>query len=412
MPLINPYHPGTNEHVDFEIWNNGVERFNDPARRYSKNTRQPHELDYLRGFHDPVTLAAIKARIAAVTGSYVNVTSLWLDKTAYVYPKSQHISSKTRRELADLAVVLRDCSSGWPTLRTMWLLQAKKGDNPASSLPSNPSTKKEIELFEQSPQFELESWSKPKTKLFFDLEPEFGSPQNSANFRHWSFLMFRETPNVPTSGGSSPAQWRWSGSDQNPLIGSFMEGITQMLLHPRNPDHKGEWLFTRSSTGWTALYHALMRHMPSHHFLRHAGGPMRITSFSSSQSRFSSFGQFVLNNPYLRQILPNSKHNFRHLFSSSAFKSDLISTGFYRSQGLQDWKMEMSFDDFWQDVEKNIGKSIDHAIDSEDSDYAPERNNDIDFSGGGGRPPGNNADDGDERSSYPARSTLLIDIHR
>lgn len=411
MPLINPYRLGTNEHVDFEIWNNGVERFNDPTRRYSKNTRQPHELDYLRGFHDPVTLAAIKARIAAVTGCSVNVTSVWLDKTAYVYPMSQHVSSKTRRELADLAVVLRDRSSGWPTLRTMWLLQAKKGNNPASSLPPNPSTKKEIELFEQSPQFELESWSKPKTKRFFDLEPEFGSPQNSANFRHWSFLMFRETPNVPLGGGPSPAQWRWSGSDPNPLIGSFMEGITQMLLHPRNPDHKGEWLFRRRRTGWAALYYALMRHMPSQQFLRHADGPMRITSFSTSHLPVASFGQSVLNNDYLIN-LPYYFNNFRNLFLSSAFKSDLISTGFYGSQRLQDWKMEMSYDDFWQDVEKNIGKSIDHAIDSEDSDYVPERNNDTGFSDGGNRPPGNNSDDGDESGPSPARSTLLIDIRR
>ncbi len=68
MPLTNPYRSGTDDHVDFEIWNNGVERFNDPARNYSRHTRQPHELDYLRGFHDPVSLGAIKARIAEVTG--------------------------------------------------------------------------------------------------------------------------------------------------------------------------------------------------------------------------------------------------------------------------------------------------------------------------------------------------------
>lgn len=246
MPLTNPYPSGTDNHVDFEIWNNGVERFNDPARKYSRHTGQPHELDYLRGFHDPGTLAAIKARIAAVTGQTVNVTSFWLDKTAYVSPTTPGVSTK-KRELADLAIVLRDYAR---RDHVMWILQAKKGDNAATRLATGGSTSKEIELFEKAPQFELEPLSKAKTNLAFNLEPEFGPPANSVNFRHWSFLMFRETPTTPAASGPSPAQWRWNGSGQNPQTGSFMKGITEMLLSPMDPDHKGAKLLPGMPTGW------------------------------------------------------------------------------------------------------------------------------------------------------------------
>ena len=126
LPLNNPYPLGTDEHVDFVIWNNGVERFNDPMRRYSQRTSQPHELDYLRGFHDPATLDVIKARLAAVTGKPVNVTSFWLDKTAYVSPTTAGVS-KARRELADLAVVLHDDTQDH---HAMWILQAQKNNFP------------------------------------------------------------------------------------------------------------------------------------------------------------------------------------------------------------------------------------------------------------------------------------------
>jgi hypothetical protein len=271
-PLNNPYSLGTDEHVDFVIWNNGVERFNDPTRRYSKRSVQPHELDYLRGFHDPATLDSIKARLATVTKKHVNVTSFWLDKTAYVFPTTAGVSNQ-RRELADLAVVLHDYSLNH---YAMWILQAKKSDDATDSMPTWGATGKEIELFERSPQFELEQLPKAKTKMAFDLEPEFGSPSNSANFRHWSFLMFLQTPATPPTGVTSPVQWRWSGSSQNPQTGSFMTGITEMLLPDTNMNHKGAKLLSGNPTGWKALYDALTYHVPATTILGHAGRPMRI----------------------------------------------------------------------------------------------------------------------------------------
>ncbi|MGV0962239.1 MAG: hypothetical protein ACOYB1_20655 [Limnohabitans sp.] len=406
MPLTNPYPSGTDNHVDFEIWNNGVERFNDPARKYSRHTGQPHELDYLRGFHDPGTLAAIKARIAAVTGQTVNVTSFWLDKTAYVIPTTPGVSTK-KRELADLAIVLRDYAR---RDHVMWILQAKKGDSAAARLATGGSTPKEIELFEKAPQFELEPLSKSKTNLTFNLEPEFGPPANSVNFRHWSFLMFRETPTAPAASGPSPAQWRWNGSGQNPQTGSFMKGITEMLLSPMDPDHKGAKLLPGMPTGWKGLHDALMNHVPSGAFLGHAGRPMRITAFSTPAPLHWQIGIWptnVISSPLFRFVVFSD--GVAHLWPP-AIKFDMISTGPDEGQELQDWKMEMSNNDFWRGVEQDISTSIDRAIDSEISDEAPPRDSDADFAGGGRRPPGEDAGDEDGNGAHPARATLVIDI--
>lgn len=406
MPLTNPYPSGTDDHVDFEIWNNGVERFNDPALRYSSHTRQPHELDYLRGFHDLATLAAIKARIAAVTGQTVNVTSFWLDKSAYVFPTTPGVSTK-RRELADLAVVLRDYVR---RDHAMWILQAKKGDNAAGHLAAGGSTPKEIELFEKAPQFELEPFSKAKTKQAFNLEPEFGPPANSANFRHWSFLMFRETPTAPAAGGPSPAQWRWNGSDPNPQTGSFMKGITEMLLAPMHPDHKGEKLLPGMPTGWKGLHDALMNHVPSGTFLGHAGGPMRISAFSTAAPLHWQIGLGPLHEGFrIPRWFAFFGDGVAHLWPP-AFNFDMISTGPNEGQELQDWKMQMSKNNFWRRVEQDISKSIDRAIDSEISDDEPPRDGDADFAGGGRRPPGDDTGGEDGNGAHPARATLVIDI--
>ncbi len=407
MPLTNPYPAGTDDHVDFEIWNNGVERFNDPARRYSKRSVKPHELDYLRGFHDPATLAAIKARIAAVTGQLVNVTSFWLDKTAYVHPTTPGVSTD-RRELADLAVVLRDFAR---RDHVMWILQAKKGDNPAGTLDTKYSTLKEIALFEKAPQFELELLSKAKPMPAFDLEPEFGPPSNSANFRHWSFLMFRETPTAPAASGPSPAQWRWDGSGPIPKTGSFMQGITEMLLPRMSPNHKGEKLLPRVPDGWNDLHDALMNHVPAAVVLGHAEQPMRISAFVPAAQMHWQIGSRGLDDRHdLRYILYARARNGVAYFWPPAFKFDMICTGPGDGKELQEWKMDMSESPFWQGVEQAIGQSIQHAIDTEMSDDDGQRDGDGDSAGGGRLPPGDGTGGEDGNGAHPARATLVIDI--
>lgn len=396
--MTNPYNHGTDEYVDFEIWNNGVERFNDPAHQYSKHSLQPHELDYLRGFHHPATLDVIQARLAAVTRKHVKVTSFWLDKTAYVFPSTPGVSTP-RRELADLAVILHDYSQNH---HVMWILQAKKSDDAADPLPSGSSTQKEIELFEKSPQFELEQLPKGKTKLAFDLEPEFGSPANSASFRHWSFLMFRQTPSAPHAAAPSPVQWRWNGSDLHPQTGSFMKGITEMLHPPSRSDHKGAKLLKNGHNGWKALHDALMTHLPATTILGHARGPMRISTFyrGSPLIWWISSHHRQLSN-YINRGVANWL---------PALKFDMITTGFSQNEKLQGWKKRVSDNDFWREAEKSITQSIDRAINSENSDDESQGHADADFVGGGMRPPENNADGEDGDGANPARATLIIEI--
>jgi hypothetical protein len=406
LPLKNPYALGTDEHVDFVIWNNGVECFNDPARRYSNHTRQPHELDYLRGFHDPATLDAIKARLATVTKKHVSVTSFWLDKTAYVFPTTAGVSIQ-RRELADLAVVLRDDSLNH---HAMWILQAKKNDNAAASNLSGRSTQLEIELFEKFPQFELEQMSKAKTKLAFDLAPEFGSPANSANFRHWSFLMFRETPTAPPSGVTSPVQWRWNGSGPNPQTGSFMKGITEMLLPPSKSNHKGAKLLNNGPNGWKALHDALMKHVPDTTILGHARRPMRISALANGMPLLWWSGM-----PLLWGSSPPYSRFFRNLYLEfdrwpPAFKFDMISTGSRDNEESQNWREQIQDDLDWQKAERSISESIERAIKSENLDDEPQRVGDPDFVGGGRQPPGDSAGGEDGSGAHPARATLIIKI--
>jgi hypothetical protein len=404
MKLTNPYSPSSDEYVDFEIWNNGIECFNDPKRRYSKSnhTRLPHELDYLRGFHDPNTLDVIKASLAVATGKPVKVTSFWLDKTAYVFPTTAGVS-KQRRELADLAVVLHDYSQDHPQgHHAMWILQAKKSDNAACSMPSGGATKKEIELLERSPQFELEPWSKAKKNLAFDLEPEFGPPSNSANFRHWSFLLFRKTPVAPPARVPSPVQWRWNGSSLNPQTGSFMTGIRQMLLPRTCPNYKGEKLVEGNSTGWQALHDALMNHVPATTILGHARRPMRISTFPKGM-------------PLLWWTGPLYYRFVRNLYLEfglwpPAFKFDMISTGSRENEKLQNWKKWMSDDFDWREAERSISESIERAIRSEDLHDEPQRDGDADFVGGGRQPPGDSSGGEDGNGAHPARATLIIEI--
>jgi hypothetical protein len=284
----------------------------------------------------------------------------------------------------------------------MWILQAKKKDKAAGPMPTGGSTQKEIDLFEKFPQFELEQLPKAKTRLASDLEPEFGSPSNSANFRHWSFLMFRETPATPPTGVTSPVQWRWNGSSLNPQTGSFMTGITEMLLPPLHSNHKGAKLLNNGPKGWKALYEALMKHVPATTILGHAKAPMRISTFSKGMLLLWWSGQ-----PYHRFF-----HNLYLEFGLwlPAFKFDMISTGFRENEELQNWKKRMSDDLYWQEAERSISESIDRAIDSEDLDDEPQRDGDADFIGGGMQPPGDSAGGEDGNGAHPARATLIIEI--
>jgi hypothetical protein len=190
-----------------------------------------------------------------------------------------------------------------------------------------------------------------------------------------------------------------------------MKGITEMLLKPTDPDHKGARLLPGMPNGWGSLHDALMNHVPSGAFLGHAGGPMRISAFHTSAPLYCQIGYGPVHKGVRSPLLVAFfGYKATRSWSPPAFKFDMISTGPDEGQELRNWKMQMSNDDFWQSVEQDISKSIDNASDLEISDDEPPRDGDADFAGGRPPPPADGSGGEDGNGAHPARATLVIDI--
>ncbi len=216
----NPFPSASAEHIDFELWKAGAERFFNGAA-YSKKVAVPHELDYLRGILSLSSLALLRDFLEKGLGTpNIKLTSVWLDKIAKVAPIGPGINP-ANRELGDLAVVIRrhDHASDFIS---MWILQAKKLATPAIGLPTDPSTKKEIELLEGCPDFFF--IRADKTKRLIRLQADF--KKNHLNYKHWAFLaLFNDPLNYAPS--SNPNQWRWPGTAASPSCGSFAEAVLE-----------------------------------------------------------------------------------------------------------------------------------------------------------------------------------------
>lgn len=216
---INPFTKNSPEYVDFELWKAGVDRFTDPILRYPPGGSVPHELDYLRGMHSPTSLKLLRDFLIKNLGTpNVKITSVWLDKIAKVAPVGKGIDP-SNRELGDLAVVVRRLDT-IKDFTSMWVLQAKKLPLPTSTLPHDISTKKEIELLEKCPDFDF--IRADKTKCRIQLQSDFG--KNHLTYKHWAFLTLLNDPAHYTPN-RDPNQWRWSGTDASPSIGSFSQAV-------------------------------------------------------------------------------------------------------------------------------------------------------------------------------------------
>ena len=64
------------------------------------------ELDFLRGMHQGNALRYLARELSSATGRAIHLTSIWLDKHAWV-SWSQGGNRVDKRELADLAVIVR-----------------------------------------------------------------------------------------------------------------------------------------------------------------------------------------------------------------------------------------------------------------------------------------------------------------
>ena len=147
--------------------------------------------------------------VATLGSSAVRITSLWLDKFVWVYPKQSVYPG--RRELADLAVTIRvNKSATW-----MWLLQGKKMANALDPLPTDDSTTKEVELLTKNLPFELKGFVRSANAkgwvavmVPISLGTDFGVPPAPATFNHWFFLSFFGDPIAYNANNAeNPCQW-------------------------------------------------------------------------------------------------------------------------------------------------------------------------------------------------------------
>ncbi len=204
--------------MDTDLWDSGFNNARSPGN--------PDELDFLRGFHNLASLTLLRNWLQANSGSNIRLTSVWQDKYGNVVPNPLAPGQQySYQEVADLAVIVRDArnsqASAW-----MWLLQAKVVSNSSSPLPAGNSTAREIYLYESMPDF---TWHGKQSLGFnFQLKRDFPGP--AADYKHWSFLCFREKAQPRSS--NKFVDVRWPGSSSSGLaVTSFCDELLELVTH-------------------------------------------------------------------------------------------------------------------------------------------------------------------------------------
>ena len=204
--------------MDADLWDFGY--------NHARNPGNPHELDFLRGFHDLATLTLLRNWLQANSGSSIRLTSVWQDKYGNVIPNPLAPGQKYNyQEIADLAVIVRNAQNSQAST-WMWLLQAQVVKNSSSPLPGGTSTAREIYLYETMPEF---TWHGKQSLGFkFQLKNDFPGP--AANYKHWSFMCFRE--NAQPLPKQKFIDVRWPGSPSSGLAAaSFCDELLELVTH-------------------------------------------------------------------------------------------------------------------------------------------------------------------------------------
>ena len=243
---VNPFAPHTPEHVDFELWS------------MSHNAASGSgELDFLRGVHSAPGIAEIKAFLVRLgQPGLIRVSSIWLDKYPIVVPLASSGCSTSKREIGDLAVVVRQSRPSNLSI-LMWILQAKVE---APNWQALGSSKKEIELYERLPAFDLFSSQHAGARHIdsFNLGLDF-SGVNPMDRRFWNYLLFKDNSpgkGTVTAAGPSPMRAHWLSA--GPHDWSFASGLESMLtsgslLHAQTHVHP------KLHPEWRRLYQRLWR---------------------------------------------------------------------------------------------------------------------------------------------------------
>lgn len=216
MPHPTPTPPA--EDMDAILWDFGYKN--------ARSTGNPNELDFLRGFHDLSSLTLLKNWLQENSGSNIRLTSVWQDKYGYVVPDPLAPGQEYNyQEIGDLAVIVRDAYNR-PASDWMWLLQAKVVSSSSAPLPAGNSTAREIYLYESMPDF---TWhGKQSQGHKFQLKNDFKCP--SSDYKHWSFLCFRE--NAMPSPGNKFIDVRWPGTPSSRLrVTSFCDELLELITH-------------------------------------------------------------------------------------------------------------------------------------------------------------------------------------
>ncbi len=256
----NPFASHTPEYVDFELWSMA-----------HHNPRGSGELEFLRGVHSSTGVAEIKAFLVRLgQPGLIRVSSIWLDKYPIVVPHAASGCSTDKREIGDLAVVVRQSHPDGLSIR-MWILQAKVA---APNWQGAGSSAKEIELYERLPAFDLYSSQHAGARKIdsFDLALDFGAV-NPVDRRFWSYLLFKD--NSPGTSAVTPAdpspmraQWRAKG----PHDWSFAERL-ESALTSGSPQHRQTQVHPRVNPEWRRLYRRLWRFASRKKSVVLPGGP-------------------------------------------------------------------------------------------------------------------------------------------
>lgn len=267
---------------DSVLWDRGEE-----VAKNRNRQGKAWELDFLRGMHAGPALQHLASYLSHNTSRHIQLSSIWLDKHAWVSWREENGNLVRKRELADLAVIVRRPSRG-RLAKWMWLLQGKRVSSPLENY-SGTSSPFELDLLQRMPPFDLQGQSATFDLQRTDFVPtkklKVGSPWNIRQvFVPWTFLDFpdsktssRFTKDHPLVaprwlGGMPKAGW-WANTWLNGAVTQQISSYTECLLSIVTGQAPGWWDPIGGSRAaglvpgapihklfptWTRLYQALM----------------------------------------------------------------------------------------------------------------------------------------------------------
>ncbi|MGA7440078.1 MAG: hypothetical protein WBW32_18290 [Luteibacter sp.] len=258
------------------------------ARARGRRTKN-WELDFVRGMHQGKALQRLSNHLRAATGTPVRLTSIWMDKNAWVTWIGSSGQRVKRRELADMAVIVRQ-PHGAGMAEWLWLLQAKRTMHLLEPY-GGVSSVHELELLHEMPKFSLLEGDGRSGRILesnIDLKKDFGvgvnhqpvHPWPSRATTPWTFLDFdadRRDAGSASAHGFSPVSARWLGTPAAPQ-NSWAE--QWLINHPQQSPLIASYtacllgIVSGMQTGWSNPSNASMQ---NHSFV--PGAPVDATAY-------------------------------------------------------------------------------------------------------------------------------------